>query len=126
MFYLKALGTSPCTKKLPEHFEGITAPTEQMRHPVSIQFYMSPKANSHGRSSSVHKCKCQARHVTESVFLKYCSSRNNHNKMSRFPSPLVIMQEWFLWEINVRFCQLKAEKHLLVTEYALYCFMFSV
>lgn len=40
--------------------------------------------------------------------------------LSRFPSPLAIMQECFLWEINVRFCQLKAEKHLSVTEYALY------
>lgn len=123
---LKALGTSPCTQNLEGNFEGMTAPPEKMRHPVSIQFYMSPKTDSHGRSSSVKRSRCQAHHVTRSVFPKYCSSTNNQNKMSRFPGLLVIMQERFLWEINVSFCQVKAEKHLSVTEYALYYFMFSV
>lgn len=117
---LKTLGTSPCTQKLTGHFEGMTAPTEQIRHPVSSQFYMSPKTDSYGRSSSVQKSKCQAHHVTGSVFPKYCSSTNKQNKMSRFLGLLVIMQECFLWVINVRFCQVKAEKHLSVTEYALY------
>lgn len=34
--YLKAPGTNPCTQKFPQHLEAVTAPTEQVRHPVAI------------------------------------------------------------------------------------------